>query len=35
VTIFVPLNLHRRLTAMQRIRARTRQRKGKDEAAAA
>lgn len=35
VTIFVPLNLHRRLTAMQRIRARARQRKGKDEAAAA
>jgi hypothetical protein len=35
VTIFVPLNLHRRLTAMQRIRARARQRKGKDEAPAA
>jgi hypothetical protein len=35
VTIFVPLNLHRRLTAMQRIRARARLRKGKNEAAAA
>jgi hypothetical protein len=35
VTIFVPLNLHRRLTVLQRIRARARQRKGKDEAAAA
>jgi hypothetical protein len=35
VTIVVPLNLHRRLTAMQRIRTRARQRKGKNEAAAA
>jgi hypothetical protein len=35
VTIFVPLNLHRRLTVLQRIRAHARRRKGKDEAAAA
>lgn len=34
VTIFVPLNLHRRLTAMQRIRARAKLGRGKDEAAA-
>jgi hypothetical protein len=35
VTIFVPLNLHRRLTVMQRLRARRRLGRGKGEAAAA
>lgn len=35
VTIFVPLNIHRRLTVMQRLRARVMQRKGSDGAAAA
>jgi Zn ribbon nucleic-acid-binding protein len=32
VTLLVPANLHRRLTAMQRVRARNRQWHGKDEA---
>jgi hypothetical protein len=31
VTIFVPANLHRRLTAMQRVRARAKQRRGHGE----
>jgi hypothetical protein len=35
VTIFVPLNLHRRLTVLQRLRTRARQQKDKDEATAA
>jgi len=32
VAFWVPANLHRRLTAMQRVRAHNRRRQGKDEA---
>jgi hypothetical protein len=35
VTIFVPANLHRRLTAMQRVRAYARRRRGSGETPAA